>query len=70
MDNIGCLQVDENLRVKGTSDVFAIGDCSTADAQAKMAFKAGQHANLVAQNIELDVVGKALKPYGKRKCKL
>ncbi|XP_072033668.1 ferroptosis suppressor protein 1-like [Amphiura filiformis] len=63
MDNIGCLKVDKNLRVCGTTDVYAIGDCSTADEQAKMAFKAGMHAKLVADNIQADVEGKALKPY-------
>ena len=43
--------------------MFAIGDCSTADAEAKMAFKAGFHAEVVAKNIQLHADGKDPKPY-------
>ncbi|XP_072033679.1 ferroptosis suppressor protein 1-like [Amphiura filiformis] len=64
LDEIGCLKVDEFLRVEGYTDVFAIGDCSTADSQAKMAFKAGCQAEIVAKNLQIQADGKCgLKKY-------
>ena len=63
LDDIGCLKVDEFLRVEGYTDVFAIGDCSTADSEAKMAFKAGCHADVVAKNLKMQETGEPLKKY-------
>ncbi|XP_072033678.1 ferroptosis suppressor protein 1-like [Amphiura filiformis] len=63
LDEIGCLKVDEFLRVEGYTDVFAIGDCSAADGEAKLAFKASVHAEVVAQNLQLHEDGKHLKTY-------
>ena len=69
MDDIGCLKVDEYLRVEGTSDIFSIGDCSAANATAKTSVKATAHAELTAKNIQLTADGKTLKPYKQRKYK-
>ncbi|XP_072043852.1 ferroptosis suppressor protein 1-like [Amphiura filiformis] len=63
LDEIGCLKVDEFLHVEGYTDVFAIGDCSAADGQAKMAFKAGTHVEVVVKNLQLQADEKDLKAY-------
>ncbi|XP_072032901.1 ferroptosis suppressor protein 1-like [Amphiura filiformis] len=63
LDEIGCLKVDEFLRVEGCTDVFAIGDCSSVDSQAKMAYKANRHVEVVAKNIQLHADKKRLEAY-------
>ena len=67
MDDRGCLQVDEFLRVEGHKYIYAIGDCSTADDQAKMAYKADLHAGIAAFNIENDANDRQPVKYKQRK---
>eukprot|EP00057_Strongylocentrotus_purpuratus_P001259 XP_001197537.2 PREDICTED: apoptosis-inducing factor 2 [Strongylocentrotus purpuratus] len=62
MDERGALRVNSYLQVEGFEEIFAVGDCSTADQQ-KMANKARLHGESVASNIPLHADGKAMKPY-------
>ena len=48
--------------------MFAVGDCSGADEECKMAYKGALHANIAAQNIQSLADEKPLKPYNPRKC--
>ena len=65
MDERGALRVNSYLQVEGFEEIFAVGDCSTADQQ-KMANKARLHGESVASNIPLHADGKAMKPYKTR----
>lgn len=57
----GCVIVDEFLRVKGTTDVWAVGDVSAVQrAQFMHADKQSTH---VAKNIGLGHLSKPLVPY-------
>ena len=67
MDAKGCLKVNQFLQVEGLHDVFAVGDCSTADDECKMAYKANLHANTAVQNIQNLADEKPMKPYNPRK---
>ncbi|XP_044469244.1 apoptosis-inducing factor homolog B-like [Mangifera indica] len=51
-DNRGRLMVDENLRVKGHKNIFAIGDI-TDIPEAKQGYLAQKHALVTAKNIKL-----------------
>ena len=66
MDDKGCLKVNQYLQVDGLQDVFAIGDCSSADEEAKMAYKAGLHANTAVSNIQSLADDKPLNAYKQR----
>ena len=68
MDAKGCLKVNQYLQVEGLHDVFAVGDCSGADDECKMAYKGALHANIAAQNIQNLADEKPLKQYNPRKC--
>ena len=46
------MPTDENLRVMGSSRVFAVGDCQTS-ADEKTAVNAGLTADLAARNAEV-----------------
>ncbi|XP_072033680.1 ferroptosis suppressor protein 1-like [Amphiura filiformis] len=63
MDERGCLIVNQFFQVNGHEIVFAIGDCSSADNEAKMAYKAALHAKTVASNIQNLADGMSLKAY-------
>ncbi|XP_072038670.1 ferroptosis suppressor protein 1-like [Amphiura filiformis] len=63
MDDRGCLIVNEFLQVNGHENVFAIGDCSSADDEAKMGYTASLHAYTVAWNIQYLADGKSLTAY-------
>ncbi|XP_031112318.1 apoptosis-inducing factor homolog B-like isoform X1 [Ipomoea triloba] len=52
MDNLGRLKVDENLRVKGHKNIFAIGDI-TDIKEIKQGYFAQKHAKIAANNLKL-----------------
>jgi NADH dehydrogenase FAD-containing subunit len=52
LDNKGRLMVDANLRVKGHTKIFAIGDI-TDIPEMKQGYLAEKHAGVVAKNIKL-----------------
>ncbi len=58
----GCIIVDEHLRVKGLTNVFAGGDITNV-AEEKTAQAAEAHAKIVIQNIIRTVLHKSLKKY-------
>ncbi|KAL5709156.1 hypothetical protein ACHQM5_019876 [Ranunculus cassubicifolius] len=52
LDNKGRLMVDENLRVRGQKNVFAVGDITDIQ-EMKQGYLAQEHAKAVAKNINL-----------------
>lgn len=56
VDKRGQLMVDENLRVRGQKNVFAIGDITDVP-EIKQGFLAGKHAMVVARNLKLLMKG-------------
>ncbi|MQM17940.1 hypothetical protein Taro_050922, partial [Colocasia esculenta] len=52
MDRQGRLVVDENLRVVGKKNIFAIGDITDVH-EIKQGYHAQKHANVVAKNLRL-----------------
>ena len=61
----GRIETDEHLRVKGMSDVFAIGDVSVSPEEplpqlAQPAIQGGKH---VAKFIKAELKGKTVKPF-------
>ncbi|KAF6169307.1 hypothetical protein GIB67_013737 [Kingdonia uniflora] len=56
LDSRGRLMVDEHLRVKGRTNVFAIGDITDTE-ELKQGYLAQKHALLVAKNIKLLMKG-------------
>lgn len=54
------LHVDENLRVVGTKNVFAVGDC-TDIAETKLGALADMHASVAKQNVEAVLANKTPK---------
>jgi NADH dehydrogenase FAD-containing subunit len=57
----GFVVVDEYLRLKGATDVFAIGD--VADVETKQYTAARAHAFYVAKSITALLQGKGLVPF-------
>ncbi|MDQ0925613.1 NADH dehydrogenase [Pseudarthrobacter sp. W1I19] len=67
-DRIGRLHVDEYLRVKGVSDVYAAGDTSAAIAtEGRTVMQSCQHATplgkFAGHNVAADLLGKPLEPF-------
>lgn len=60
----GQYKVDEYLRVMGETNVFAVGDCSSANPG--LIRPAMEQAEVAAQNIKRSVEGKPLVPYEKK----
>lgn len=56
IDELGRLKVDENLRVKGYKNVFAIGDITDV-REIKQGYIAQKHALVVAKNLKLLLSG-------------
>ncbi|KAK9175471.1 hypothetical protein WN944_027478 [Citrus x changshan-huyou] len=56
LDTDGMLMVDENLRVKGQKNIFAIGDI-TDIREIKQGFLAQKHAQVAAKNLKVLMVG-------------
>ncbi|XVE59641.1 hypothetical protein DITRI_Ditri05aG0062400 [Diplodiscus trichospermus] len=56
LDKNGRLMVDENLRVKGRNNIFAIGDI-TDIPELKQGYLAQNHASVVAKNLKLLMAG-------------
>ncbi|PKA49473.1 NADH dehydrogenase C1, chloroplastic/mitochondrial [Apostasia shenzhenica] len=56
VDKKGHLMVDENLRVKGHKNIFAIGDITDVP-EIKQGFLAQKHASVVAKNLKLLIKG-------------
>ncbi|KAE8037350.1 hypothetical protein FH972_009943 [Carpinus fangiana] len=56
LDSRGSLMVDENLRVKGRKNIFAIGDI-TDIPEIKQGFLAQKHAAVAAKNLKLLMTG-------------
>ncbi|XP_062172212.1 uncharacterized protein LOC133877810 [Alnus glutinosa] len=56
IDTHGRLMVDENLRVKGQKNIFAIGDI-TDIPEIKEGFLAQKHADVAAKNLKLLMTG-------------
>uniref|UniRef100_A0A5B7BK31 Putative Apoptosis-inducing factor-B-like protein n=1 Tax=Davidia involucrata TaxID=16924 RepID=A0A5B7BK31_DAVIN len=56
LDNFGRLKVDENLRVKGRKNVFAIGDITDVQ-EIKQGYLAQKHALVAAKNLKLLMTG-------------
>lgn len=52
IDGFGRLKVDENLRIKGCKNIFAIGDI-TDIKELKQGYLAQKHALIVAKNLKL-----------------
>ncbi|EPS72697.1 hypothetical protein M569_02057, partial [Genlisea aurea] len=60
LDGHGRLEVDSNLRVKGHSNIFAIGDI-TDIPEIKQGYLGKAHADVVAKNLKLLVKGQGKK---------
>ncbi|KAK4369606.1 hypothetical protein RND71_013398 [Anisodus tanguticus] len=60
IDNFGRLKVDENLRVKGHRNIFAVGDI-TDIKELKQGYSAQKHALVAAKNLKLLMSGKESK---------
>ncbi|KAG0448756.1 hypothetical protein HPP92_027658 [Vanilla planifolia] len=60
LDKKGLLTVDENLRVKGHDNIFAIGDITDVP-ELKQGFLAQKHASVVAKNLTLLIKGTPVK---------
>ncbi|MEJ8472577.1 NAD(P)/FAD-dependent oxidoreductase [Roseibium algae] len=58
----GLIKVDASLRVEGTQNLYALGDCSNAPG-LKLGYLADIQATLLAKNIVAAVQGKRSKPY-------
>ncbi|CAI0544026.1 unnamed protein product [Linum tenue] len=56
LDGKGRLMVDEHLKVKGTNNVFAIGDI-TDIPELKQGYLAQNHASVVAKNLKVTLNG-------------
>ncbi|XP_039131489.1 apoptosis-inducing factor homolog B-like [Dioscorea cayenensis subsp. rotundata] len=56
LDKKGRLMVDENLRVRGQKNIFAIGDIIDVP-EIKQGFLAQKHASVVAKNLKLIMKG-------------
>ncbi|KAJ1440752.1 hypothetical protein SESBI_01825 [Sesbania bispinosa] len=56
IDGNGRIQVDEHLRVKGRSNIFAIGDITDIQ-EIKQGMHAQSHAQVVAKNLRLLIEG-------------
>ncbi|KAH0465083.1 hypothetical protein IEQ34_005186 [Dendrobium chrysotoxum] len=56
LDNKGQLMVDANLRVKGSDNIFAIGDITDVP-EVKQGFLAEKHAAVAAKNLQLLIKG-------------
>ncbi|KAK2969125.1 hypothetical protein RJ640_017240 [Escallonia rubra] len=56
LDDFGMLKVDENLRVKGRRNIFAIGDITDVK-EIKQGYLAQKHALVAAKNIKLLLSG-------------
>ncbi|KAA8549945.1 hypothetical protein F0562_001647 [Nyssa sinensis] len=56
LDNFGRLKVDENLRVHGRKNVFAIGDITDVQ-EIKQGYLAQKHALVAAKNLKLLITG-------------
>ncbi|KAL8198105.1 hypothetical protein R6Q57_024306 [Mikania cordata] len=56
LDDFGRLMVDANLRVKGFSNIFAIGDVTDVP-ELKQGYLAHRHALVVANNLKLLIEG-------------
>ncbi|KAK7342053.1 hypothetical protein VNO80_24995 [Phaseolus coccineus] len=61
LDADGRIKVDENLRVKGRSNIFAIGDITDLQ-EIKQGVYASGHAQLVAKNLKLLIEGGGKAP--------
>ncbi|KAK8954490.1 hypothetical protein KSP39_PZI001674 [Platanthera zijinensis] len=62
LDKKGQLIVDENLRVKGHTNIFAIGDITDVP-ELKLGFLAEKHAGVVAKNVKLSIKGAPEKKF-------
>ncbi|KAK8967622.1 hypothetical protein KSP40_PGU021872 [Platanthera guangdongensis] len=62
LDKKGQLIVDENLRVKGYNNIFAIGDITNVP-ELKLGFLAEKHAGVVAKNLKLSINGAPEKKF-------
>ncbi|KAH6793670.1 oxidoreductase family protein [Perilla frutescens var. hirtella] len=56
IDSFGRLRVDENLRVKGCKNIFAVGDI-TDIKEIKQGYLAQKHALVAAKNLKVMMVG-------------
>ncbi|XP_075484574.1 uncharacterized protein LOC142524444 isoform X2 [Primulina tabacum] len=56
IDGLGRLKVDENLRVKGCKNIFAIGDI-TDIKELKQGYLGQKHALIVSKNLKLLLIG-------------
>lgn len=56
VDEYGRLKVDQNLRVKGRKNVFAIGDITDVN-EIKQGYLAAKHALVAAKNLKLLLTG-------------
>ncbi|MDF2179444.1 NAD(P)/FAD-dependent oxidoreductase [Aliiglaciecola sp. CAU 1673] len=68
LNRLGQILVEPNLKAKGHQAIYVLGDCCgflQADGTwvPPRAQSAHQMASLVARNIDLEIKGKALKPY-------
>ncbi|XP_028797377.1 apoptosis-inducing factor homolog A-like [Neltuma alba] len=52
LDSEGRIQIDQNLRVKGRNNIFAIGDITDVP-ELKQGANAGEHAQVVAKNLRV-----------------
>ncbi|KAJ4826840.1 hypothetical protein Tsubulata_023660 [Turnera subulata] len=56
LDTLGRVMVDKNLRIRGFTNLFAIGDITNID-ELKQGFAAQKHALVVAKNLKLLMIG-------------
>lgn len=66
LNHEGQLMVDEHLRVKGHSNIFAIGDITDIN-EMKQGYLAQEHAALVAKNVQILVTGGPESKFGSYK---
>ncbi|WHI46263.1 FAD-dependent oxidoreductase [Microbulbifer sp. VAAF005] len=62
LDKMGLIKVDEYMRVRGYSNLYAIGDCSTLD-ENKHGYLANVQGGILASVIINQAKGKKVKPY-------
>lgn len=62
LDRTGRITVDSTMRVVGTQNMFALGDCSNLPG-AKLGFLADLQGALLAKNIAANERGRQMKPY-------
>jgi NADH dehydrogenase FAD-containing subunit len=62
LDRAGRIKVDDKLRMEGSENIFAIGDCANAPG-VKLGYLADIQGALIAKNLAAAAKGKGMKSY-------